>query len=446
MAWKNLTVADLKTLLARIGSPTSGSKPVLAARLTQDLRVPRLPLSSKCATSRAKTGNTQREDRKEGVRILSIDMGVKNLAFCIADASIDSSFRQPGRSAPDSEAREAQAKVHTIAWHRIDVMHEVAEANARHQIPIGDHSGAQDRLRAEPSLEDPFHPRILARTAYSLLTRILLPYRPDIVLIERQRYRSGGAAAIQEWTVRVNMLESMLWAVLETLKGEKLNPRSPRNAENVDVLQVFDVSPARVGAFWIDSTDKKSDSRQSAASIQAFELGPEGEISEKAGESVIATRKISAAKVRKRDKIQLVRSWLSDAPYSSKFTKSGNGKEQVHGSYAPITFSFAPEADKTREALCIKRSGTKRSRVVSEDIQKARDVSKLDDLADCFLQAAAWVAWEWNRLEIQREGVENILCRPDFDEDKPMATKRKMKQKMHKDAMLKSNMKKDKAK
>jgi len=427
MACKNLTVADLKALLMRIGSPTSGRKPVLAARLTQDLRVPRLPLSSKTATSRAKSWMAQIRNHKKSARILSIDMGVKNLAFCVADVSMQSRAGQSGKSEYDLEARQVEAKVHTIAWRRVNVMHEMAEANARHQLQIGDHSVAQDRFHPESDLEDSFHPRVLARTAHALLTRVLLPYKPDIILIERQRYRSGGGAAIQEWTVRVNMLESMLWAVLGALKGETWNLPSPSDAEGAGQPQVFDVSPARVGTFWIDSPDEKHDARRSAASIQASELGPgpEGEVSEKACESVAATRKISAAKVRKKDKIQLVRSWLSHAPYSSKTTRTGNDKEQVQENNAPITFSFTPEAEETREAFCIIRSGTKRSKIMNKDIAKTGDVRKIDDLADCFLQAAAWVAWEWNRLEIQRKGMGNIFGSPAFDKDKSTTTKGK---------------------
>jgi len=457
MARKNLTVADLKALLMRIGSPTSGRKPVLAARLTQDLRVPRLPLSSKNATSRAKSGRAQIRNHKESARILSIDMGVKNLAFCVADAGMQSRAGQSGKSESDSGARQVEAKMHTIAWRRVDVMHEMAEANARHQLPIGDHAVAQDRFHPEPNLEDSFHPRVLARAAHALLTRVLLPYKPDIILIERQRYRSGGGAAIQEWTVRVNMLESMLWAVLEALKGETWNLPSPSNTEDAGQPQVFDVSPARVGTFWIDSLDEEHDARRSATSIQAFELGPKGEVSEKACESVVITRKISTAKVRKKDKIQLVRSWLSHTPYSSKTARTGSDKEQAQENNAPITFSFAPKAEETREALCIIRSNTKRTKITNKNIAKTGDVRKLDDLADCFLQAAAWVAWERNRLEIQREGMGNILGSLASDKDKSTTmkgkttgtktTKRtKAKQTTAKGKTTKSNIKEGKTK
>jgi cruciform cutting endonuclease 1 len=347
-------------------------------------------------------------------------MGVKNLAFCVADASMQSRAGQSGKSESDSEARQVEAKMHTIAWRRVDVMHEMAETNARHQLPIGDHSVAP-----EPNLKNSFHPRVLARAAHALLTRVLLPYKPDIILIERQRYRSSGGAAIQEWTVRVNMLESMLWAALEALKGETWNLPSSSNTEDAGQPQVFDVSPARVGTFWIDSLDEEHDARRSAASIQAFELGPKGEVSEKACESAATARKMSVAKVRKKDKIQLVRSWLSHAPYSSKPARTGCDKERVQENNAPITFSFAPEAEETREALCIIRSSTKRPKITNKSIAKTGNVRKLDDLADCFLQAAAWVAWEWNRLEIQRKGMGNILDSPAFDKDKSTTTKGK---------------------
>ncbi|KAI9893339.1 MAG: hypothetical protein M1814_000469 [Vezdaea aestivalis] len=49
-----------------------------------------------------------------------------------------------------------------------------------------------------------------------------------------------GGPAVQEWTLRVNILEAMLHAVLRTLKEEgKLR------------AEVVGMSPARVAAFWL---------------------------------------------------------------------------------------------------------------------------------------------------------------------------------------------------
>jgi len=78
-------------------------------------------------------------------------------------------------------------------------------------------------------------------------------YEPDTILIERQRYRSAGGAAIQEWTVRVNMLESMFHAVLHTLRAQ---------GGKVKEFDVFSVSPRRITGFWLADLDEKLNARE----------------------------------------------------------------------------------------------------------------------------------------------------------------------------------------
>ena len=74
---------------------------------------------------------------------------------------------------------------------------------------------------------DPFSPASLARVTTALVRDALLPLRPTHVLIERQRFRSAGHAAVQEWTLRVNTLEAMLHAALRTVREYGLWDTSP---------------------------------------------------------------------------------------------------------------------------------------------------------------------------------------------------------------------------
>ncbi|KAF2491043.1 ribonuclease H-like protein, partial [Lophium mytilinum] len=361
-----ITIAELKALLARIGSPANGTRPVLQARLAQDLKTPRLPISIGNTTSTLGSEGISDPSRKDNgtTRLLSVDMGIKNLAFCVADVKLELKSTTKKPASP-------KGHMSTIAWRRIDVAWETAQKSSDPAPKDSDGEDAPD---------DPFHPRNLAATAYALLTRILLPYEPDIILIERQRYRSGGGAAIQEWTVRVNMLEGMLWAILESLRQTASHSKSTKK----EFPSVFDVSPARVGAFWVDP-EKVPRVRTKAV------LGAEGEVIGTEETSVLAR-----GKVKKPQKVKLVRSWLSGPNFSSH--PSGGSKEETQRleSIIPLTFSFSEEAEATRLTLCSPASRAK----PKTKIPVSGNPRKFDDLADCFLQAAAWVAWEGARVKI----------------------------------------------
>ena len=97
-----------------------------------------------------------------------------------------------------------------------------------------------------------FEPSDYAKKAYELMKTSLEMYRPHTVLIERQRYRSGGGAAVQEWTVRVNMLESMFYAVLHTLSQTRSSLSMPfLSTSNLPEFEVYSVSPKKVTQLWV---------------------------------------------------------------------------------------------------------------------------------------------------------------------------------------------------
>ena len=172
---------------------SGGTKPHLAERLTQELQTPLL---------RPLPNNTPH-------RILSIDMGIRNLALCLL-------------SIPPSQPPQISD------WNRVTVSQ-----------------------KPDSSTIESFEPLEYAQKAYSLMHSALQSYRPHTILIERQRYRSAGGAAIQEWTVRVNMLESMFHATLHTLAqtcGHDIVVRS--------------VSPRRITGFWLADVDEKMNVRE----------------------------------------------------------------------------------------------------------------------------------------------------------------------------------------
>ena len=107
---------------------------------------------------------------------------------------------------------QSALKLKVLEWKKLDVLASMAFTPST----IQPQSGGPERKVVDPTA---FAPSTLSKTALTLTEDILQAYKPDHILVERQRFRSGGAAAVQEWTLRVNMLESMIWACLTTLRA-----------------------------------------------------------------------------------------------------------------------------------------------------------------------------------------------------------------------------------
>lgn len=159
---------------------------------------------------------------------------------------------------------------------------------------------------------------------------------------------------MQEWTLRVNMFESMLYAVLQTYSALGLWHGS-----------VSSVAPAKVNSFWLR---KDLDLGGSEAGLMMITGKKKKEANKKSARSKVA-------------KIELVERLLRE------------GEERG--------VEFMGEAKKVGRRYLEKR-GRKRGGGEGEDI------GKLDDLADCLLQGMAWIRWEENRVTIVENGLEAV--------------------------------------
>ncbi|KAF2467004.1 ribonuclease H-like protein [Lindgomyces ingoldianus] len=370
-----LNVKALQFLLTQIGSATTGRKDVLLSRLEQNLKSSRFPSAFKA---------------RESTRILSIDMGIKNLAFCVADVKA---------KIPGSKAAEAQnvfgMDMSIIEWRRLDVAEEVARSQYRAVSETGAGFAGENVEAA-----DPYTPAALSHTAYKLLKNTLLPYNPDLLLIERQRWRSGGGSAVQQWTVRVNTLEGMLWAILTALREETPSQSSKTKDGNTirGEYGIFGVDPKRVGNFWVGKDVRSNIPEKSKETEHELLLGPDGEVEDFLGDPKKAAKTpgLSRGKAEKKARIELVRSWLTSN--TSMSTTLGVQNPSASLECRPlISFSFSQDADLTRQLLCATSYAKERKKRSVDDVSKSK---KLDDITDCFLQAAAWVAWEENRIMI----------------------------------------------
>ena len=320
-------IAQLKALATAIGVNSSGTKPILIAALREHIPLPAF----------GNHGETQ-SGTKDGHHVISIDMGIRNLAYCRMvvpkrTPSVDRTSRKTKPYGPPT----------IYEWTRIAIFNDRRSVSAYNDVKS----------------KEAFDPVTYARHAHDLVSS-LLKHRPlnvaTHILIERQRFRSMGGSSVQEWTLRVNMFEAMIYAVLKTF-SEQLGWYG----------SVHPVMPAKVWKFWLG--DAQNTLEQGS--------GPK------------------SAK-NKSAKINLVTQWLQLEDCRKRFRLEGQA------------------ADLGRAFLEKKRGRTRPSqkRVQLDDQGKDVDVSvetgKLDDLADCLLQGMAWTQWEENKQSILSKGIDSL--------------------------------------
>lgn len=397
-----LTNSRLKELLLVLGEPQSGTKMLLLQNLCDGLCTPKVKQLPGRAT-----------------RILSIDMGIRNLAFCVLDAdvggyrdtSVPQTLANPENHQLYQNIPHVCKRVSVVAWKRLSLLDAFRAAAASRnptvnaQLPIqGDAQANTGRLRsaqqksrkksrdateaaptarqddAEPTDQKvDYSPAVMAQVAYKLVSEIFLPLHISHVVIEKQRHRSGGASAVLEWTIRVNRLESMLHAIFETLRrttGSENIKDAFRDSVEVTShsqhehgssgsvpLSVTSVDPKAVNRLWLET------SLAQETNLAFDDKGPSGS----------DTKSVSTSAGLKRQKIGIAERLIA-----------GNSglKELVFSEQAaPARRRFLGTSD-TVEA----RGKAKKAIAKSGPEDKKRD-----DLADSLLQGLAWVQWELSR-------------------------------------------------
>ena len=322
---ERLKLAELHRLAASLGSPSSGNKTVRISSIRNSLQQ---------ATQRSEN------EAPEILSIISIDMGIRNLAYCHITSPV-----------PKHLLASHPLNMRLETWQRVSI--------GKAPLPSSTKSATYKKktVALQPSTitteKESFEPIDYAAYAYTFLRRIIDQHKPTHVLIERQRFRSGGQAAVQEWTIRIGVFEGMLYAVLRTLAEQKSHE-----------CRVVPILPVQVNRYWL--------AHPSEASVK----NPEDKIQ---------------AKAMKQHKIKLVGKLL---------------EEDVTQSTQMLLSTTALQ---TKDAFLARLNGVK-------SCEKDHEFRKLDDLSDCLLQGVAWLNWQRNCALVSQNEEGNPLVILNVDE------------------------------
>lgn len=363
------TAAQFKSIARLCGKSRSGTKAVIQDRIVDDLKVFQ-PLAP-------------------GTRVLSIDLGIRNLAYSLLEVpdpnhGTSTKTAKGARKKATSPSSTVPIAPRLLAWERLALIPKADKVAApkkstkksRKKTKVDDENDAvqqdeevlpkKSRRKSKPDeaasghqADDPageadptttpvlmedFSPARLSALAVDLILNRLLPLRPDVVTLEQQRFRQMGGSGVYEWTLRVNSLESMLYAVLTLLRetgqwhrGGRIEPVVARN-----VLEFMVV-------------------RDRAAGFDVGDIWGRGADNKKVKKDIIGRALASGGGLAVEGPAEAV---------ASEYLDEWQGKK-----------SFQRKADRMK---------------------------KLDDLADCLLQGLAFIHWQNNKRMLLDGGVDAL--------------------------------------
>ena len=395
---------ELKRLGFLTGTHTGGTKSQLVGSLSQELRTSRLAACVPVI------------DGKTDARLLSIDMGIRNLAYCVLEVSDLHKFTNGAHSTLSDYLLFPTRQESMLQYLRVTSWKRVVVNEHTVTSPDAQVDSTEDAATSISKVETTaFEPIAYAKLAYELVARLLRAYQPTTIIIERQRWRSGGASSVLEWTIRVNMFEGMIHSALETLRQQwhardlgshtiEGSTSQDDKDEGGDVLatlaqfpDVYSASPKRVFDYWADRGTSESGNDDS---IEGAGKGEEKQVDiEGMSKELVKPRKLvpSKSKAQKQLKIGIVESWLrgDERSVGINLDKEAASVLECIGDAANIREAFLQKLSKQKGRGA--RADKSQQEQQPRQPMSAATVDKLDDLADCLLQGVTWVQWERNR-------------------------------------------------
>lgn len=219
------------------------------------------------------------------------------------------------------------------------------------------------------------------------------------MLIERQRFRTGGGAAIFEWTLRVNSLEAMLHAAFAALRGVRI-PSPPRSDKGDDSGSDGDGDGGSGDIVWDGAVCSVLPRAVAGFLFPAGSdalLSAEDGVDAAQGKEKKAVSGASAAyQMLKKEKVNILARHLSDQPL---LIPAG---EQA-GEMVRLFMAGVEKRREGKRKSVKKRSKDEVEQAEQKEVEAEEVVGKLDDLSDAVLQGMVWLQWQSNLEALIRE-------------------------------------------
>ncbi|KAF3491876.1 uncharacterized protein GIQ15_01393 [Arthroderma uncinatum] len=381
----SLKLRQLQKIALSTGILSSGTKKDLTNRLIETFqKYNPQPYEDDSISKRDLVASRLQERHAKPMSILSIDMGIRNLAYAHLLVSPRTATEASVRDLDGNVSMPLTAsKIRLNAWDRLAISafprYDIEKDPAT--IPISKLGGLRRALpcpsneegNAEVESKEHFAPYLYASHAYTLITSLLETYKPTHVLIERQRFRSGGGSAVQEWTIRVGVFEGMLYAVLHTLQRQ-----AKKEFGNVFVQGV---DPQRVVRYWTNGEIKEDSTPEPKKKRVSSKEGKKAKI-DLIGRCI--SRSISAADCYTNiDGGGVVERLKQEVSLDLDLVEDSHARDIVHAYLEKWN--------------CGNRGSKKRptsANSTADGNSNVADIGKLDDLADSLLQGITWLEWQ----------------------------------------------------
>ncbi|KAF9344492.1 hypothetical protein BGX26_004314, partial [Mortierella sp. AD094] len=418
-----LAVKDLSALLMATGRPLTGRKLELTDRLAtylntiadriDSLQHPKKKKSAKISSDPLRKKNRGKESTLDQIKgqmlprsIVSIDIGIRNLAWVelsrdgkilrwstedlLSASNNNNDNDNDGAGSKDNNSTESivispDGDDQTTVTTDLGKAKKQRVGSKTRGVAAAASAAKKSRRKSTPAL--PFDQRSVALRVDEIMRRVVASESIGAVVIERQRFRSGGMHGILDAIFRCGVVEGMIHTWLAAWENNR-KQRYVKGDGDINGIRVEEnalvesICPKAVAQRWgIGAASKRGSGLESKEEDQQCQAK---------GERKTLKKPISY-RAKKSQSKAIVENWI----YSDDRTsRTGNDCQDQ------LLESKSGQSD-------IEPSNRFQVRCNPETKDWYSNQKKRDDLCDSVLQAVAWYEWRQRAIQeaVERAGI-----------------------------------------